>query len=71
MRAAAVRAGQLPVDEHGDTGFLGAGAELVVGDQARHRRVDEFGFLGGEKLVGAGLGDIRLVRFSGLPGHLT
>ena len=40
----AIGSGQLPVDEGGDAGILGAGAELIGRNQAIDDGIDDGGF---------------------------
>ena len=64
----AIGTGQLPVDEGGDAGILGAGPELVGRDQAIDDGIDDGGFVGGEEQIAAGhdrrdrIGLVRLPR---------
>src|SRR5712691_9244212 len=55
-RHRAVAAEELLVDEVGDAGFLGAGPQLVLGDKARDRGIDERGLRLREEHVRARLG---------------
>src|ERR1051325_1091504 len=50
---AAIRAGKLPVDEHGTAGVLAAGEFRVGRDQPADQRLDRAAFLGGEEFAAA------------------